>query len=169
MNNTLYEISADFLAALDAIEVDPDTGELLNADQLDALSAAFDEKAEATALYIKNLTAFVGDVKAEEAALAEQYPFRLRSTVFKAGHHGSSTSNTQTLLWQVQPQLVVASCGLNNDYGHPHREVIQEMQDEGIDFYRTDLYGTVTVTAQADGSFTVQTAKQPDEELAPAA
>ena len=87
----------------------------------------------------------------EEAALAEQYPFRLRSTVFKAGHHGSSTSNTQTLLWQVQPQLVVASCGLNNDYGHPHREVIQEMQDEGIDFYRTDLYGTVTVTAQADG------------------
>ena len=72
MNNTLYEISADFLAALDAIEVDPDTGELLNADQLDALSAAFDEKAEATALYIKNLTAFVGDVKAEEAALAER-------------------------------------------------------------------------------------------------
>ena len=70
MNNTLYEISADFLAALDAIEVDPDTGELLNADQLDALSAAFDEKAEATALYIKNLTAFVGDVKAEEDALA---------------------------------------------------------------------------------------------------
>ena len=51
----------------------------------------------------------------------------------------------------------------------PHRELIQEMQDEGIDFYRTDLYGTVTVTAQADGSFTVQTAKQPAEELAPAA
>ena len=70
MTNTLYEISADFLAALDAMEVDPDTGELLNADQLDTLSAAFDEKAEATALYIKNLTAFVGNVKAEEAALA---------------------------------------------------------------------------------------------------
>ena len=72
MTNTLYEISADFLAALDAMEVDPDTGELLNADQLDALSAAFDEKAEATALYIKNLTAFVGNVKAEEDALAER-------------------------------------------------------------------------------------------------
>ena len=70
MTNTLYEISADFLAALDAMEVDPDTGELLNADQLDALSAAFDEKAEATALYIKNLTAFVADLKTEEDALA---------------------------------------------------------------------------------------------------
>lgn len=104
----------------------------------------------------------------EEAALAEQYPFRLRSTVFKAGHHGSSTSNTQTLLWQVQPQLVVASCGLNNDYGHPHREVIQEMQDEGIDFYRTDLYGTVTVTAQADGVYCAD-GKTAGRELAPAA
>lgn len=39
MTNTLYEISADFLAALDAIEVDPDTGELLNADQLMASAA----------------------------------------------------------------------------------------------------------------------------------
>ena len=67
------------------------------------------------------------------------------------------------------PKHCCGRCSLNNDYGHPHREVIQEMQDEGIDFYRTDLYGTVTVTAQADGSFTVQTAKQPDEELAPAA
>ena len=73
MNTSLYEISADFLAALDAMEVDPDTGELLNADRLDAISAAFEEKAEATALYIKNLTAFVGDVKAEEAALAERH------------------------------------------------------------------------------------------------
>ena len=69
----LYEISADFLAALDAMEVDPDTGELLNADRLDAISAAFEEKAEATALYIKNLTAFVGDVKAEEAALPPDF------------------------------------------------------------------------------------------------
>lgn len=34
MTNTLYEISADFLAALDAMEVDPDTGELLNATSL---------------------------------------------------------------------------------------------------------------------------------------
>lgn len=68
----LYEISTDFLAALDAMEVDPDTGELLNADRLDALSAAFDEKAEATALYIKNLNIFVAGAKAEEAALAER-------------------------------------------------------------------------------------------------
>ena len=109
---------------------------------------------------------------AEEAAeqqLLDTYGTSLHTTLFKAGHHGSYTSNSLAFLQAATPQAVAVSCGLNNDYGHPHREVIQEMQDEGIDFYRTDLYGTVTVTAQADGSFTVQTAKQPDEELAPAA
>lgn len=70
----------------------------------------------------------------EEAALAEQYPFRLRSTVFKAGHHGSSTSNTQTLLWQVQPQLVVASCGLNNDYGHPTARLSRKCRMRALTF-----------------------------------
>ena len=80
----------------------------------------------------------------EEAALAEQYPFRLRSTVFKAGHHGSSTSNTQTLLWQVQPQLVVASCGLNNDYGHPHRAALENFAAVGAEVYRTDQEGSLT-------------------------
>lgn len=72
MNASLYEISADFLSALESLEVDPDTGELLNAGQFEAISAAFDEKAEATALYIKNLNVFISGAKAEEAALAER-------------------------------------------------------------------------------------------------
>lgn len=72
MNNTLYEITDKYLKVLDNLEIDEETGEILNAEELDELSGAFDEKAEATALYIKNLTAFVGDVKAEEAALAER-------------------------------------------------------------------------------------------------
>lgn len=72
MNASLYEISANFLSALESMEVDPDTGELLNADQFEAVSAAFDEKAEATALYIKNLNVFISGAKAEEAALAER-------------------------------------------------------------------------------------------------
>lgn len=99
MTNTLYEISADFLAALDAMEVDPDTGELLNADQLDALSAAFDEKAEATALYIKNLTAFVGDVKAERRKTAEKRVERLKdllaSSMLSVGRDKVETARTK--------------------------------------------------------------------------
>ena len=62
MNASLYEISADFLKALDGLEVDEETGEILNAEELDKLAGAFDEKAESVACYIKNLIAFAGDL-----------------------------------------------------------------------------------------------------------
>ena len=133
MTNTLYEISADFLAALDAMEVDPDTGELLNADQLDALSAAFDEKAEATALYIKNLTAFVGNVKAEEAALAERRKTAekrverlkdlLASSMLSVGRDKVETARTK-IGFRKSTQVQIDDAGQNgNQEGDPGRTV----------------------------------------------
>ena len=68
MNVSLYEISADFLKALDGLEVE--TGEITNFDAVEALNAQFEDKAESVACYIKNLTAFVADLKTEEATLA---------------------------------------------------------------------------------------------------
>lgn len=142
MTNTLYEISADFLAALDAMEVDPDTGELLNADQLDALSAAFDEKAEATALYIKNLTAFVGNVKAEEAALAERRKTAekrverlkdlLASSMLSVGRDKVETARTKIGFrksTQVQIDDEGALPRLRDD--HRHHEAGQNGDQEG--------------------------------------
>ena len=70
MNVSLYEISADFLKALDSLEVDEETGEITNFDAVEALNAQFEDKAESVACYIKNLTAFVDDLKTEEAAMA---------------------------------------------------------------------------------------------------
>lgn len=70
MTASLYEISADFLKALDSLEVDEDTGEIINFDAVEALGAKFDDKAESVACYIKNWAAFAGNLKAEEEALA---------------------------------------------------------------------------------------------------
>lgn len=70
MNASLYEISADFLKALDGLEVDEDTGEITNFGAVEALNAQFEDKAESVACYIKNLSAFAEDLKAEEEALA---------------------------------------------------------------------------------------------------
>ena len=58
MNVSLYEISADFLKALDGLEVDEETGEIMNFDAVEALDAQFEDKAESVACYIKNLSAF---------------------------------------------------------------------------------------------------------------
>lgn len=66
----LYDIRreiADF-----EFEVDPETGELLNAMSWDELNMALEEKIENIACYIKNLTSDIGDFKAEEEQLAKR-------------------------------------------------------------------------------------------------
>ncbi len=72
MSNSLYEIAREYLEAFDHLEVDEETGEILNFEAVDTLAGTFEEKAESVACYIKNLDAFAGDLKAEEANLAER-------------------------------------------------------------------------------------------------
>ena len=60
----LYEINRDIENF--AFEIDEETGEVLNADELDALQIERDTKIENIALYIKNLNALAADIKAEK-------------------------------------------------------------------------------------------------------
>jgi hypothetical protein len=69
VNTSLYQIGVDFLAALDAIEIDEDTGEVLNMGQIEDLNAQFETKAESIACYIKNLSAFSVDLKTAEESM----------------------------------------------------------------------------------------------------
>lgn len=70
--NSLYEIGHGYLTALDALEIDEETGEILNFEAVDALSDQFEEKAESVACYIKNLDAFAASLKSEESNLSER-------------------------------------------------------------------------------------------------
>lgn len=69
-----------------------------------------------------------GDCEAE----AEEYllPYIPENvTLFNAGHHGSSTSNTLAFLEKANPKYVSISCGKDNSYGHPHKEVLDRLKD----------------------------------------
>ncbi len=89
----------------------------------------------------------------EEALLASGQD--LGAIVFQAGHHGSSTSNTLAFLQAVQPELVVISCALDNDYGHPHSSVLDTYDAVGAEYYRTDLNGNVVICYTAADGITV--------------
>lgn len=106
-----------------------------------------------------------GDAEKDaEAALlqdAATYGWELHADLYKASHHGSSSSNTDALLRALSPLVGVASCGLDNDYGHPHREVRAAFAAAGIPLLRTDLNGSVVVTVQ-DGVMVVQTERRGD-------
>lgn len=66
--------------------------------------------------------------------------------VVKAAHHGAYNATDEAVFEAMSPEYMLISCGLDNSYGHPHREVVQMLTDAKVDFYRTDYNGTITVT-----------------------
>ena len=61
----------------------------------------------------------------------------------KVAHHGSRTSTHWEFLEQVRPEIAVISVGQENRFGHPHREVLERLQNIGATILRTDIYGTI--------------------------
>lgn len=86
---------------------------------------------------------FTGDAELEEL---EAITDEVYADVLKVGHHGSVTSTDEALLSKIYPSVAVISCGENNDYGHPHKEVMEYLDTYEVDVYRTDEGGTVTVS-----------------------
>ena len=80
----------------------------------------------------------------------------LRADVLQVGHHGSSTSTGYLFLNSVLPEMAVISCGVNNKYGHPHEETLSILRDAGVNVYRTDLQGTITIGSDGQ-NYTVGT------------
>ena len=73
----------------------------------------------------------------------------LRSTLLKLGHHGSSTSSSEAFINAVTPAFAAISCGVDNSYGHPHRETLSMLEENGIEYERTDKHGDIVY--QCDG------------------
>ena len=64
--------------------------------------------------------------------------------LLKIGHHGSRSSTTPPFLAAVSPSYAVISVGSRNLYGHPRREILEELQSANIRSYRTDTLGIST-------------------------
>jgi competence protein ComEC len=94
---------------------------------------------------------FQGDAEeeSERDILKSDMSGKLKADVLKVGHHGSSSSTTPEYLGKVNPKYAVIMVGKGNDYGHPHKETMELLEDKGIDIYRTDEQGTII--AESDG------------------
>ena len=69
--------------------------------------------------------------------------YSLDVDVLKLGHHGSTTSTDREIIGLTTPEVAVASCGLDNSYGHPHDEVVELCEENGILLLRTDRDGDI--------------------------
>lgn len=81
----LYQISDAIRQALDHIELDEETGEILNADALHAVEVEAADKIEATALYLRELDAEAKAAKDEaDRMIARVKSMQKRSDYLKA-------------------------------------------------------------------------------------
>ena len=96
--------------------------------------------------YGETAVLLAGDAEAlAEKRMLDTFPrSMLRANVLKLGHHGSSSSTGYEFFLAVDPDFAVASCGADNDYGHPHKETLSLLYDTRTAFYSTDTDGTVT-------------------------
>ena len=74
-------------------------------------------------------------------------------TVLKVAHHGSRNATSDDFLKLVHPQAAVISAGVDNLYGHPHKETIQRIEscNPCPDIYRTDLAGEISFRLKKKG------------------
>ena len=61
--------------------------------------------------------------------------------VLKVGHHGSKTSSSKKFIDEINPKYSIISVDKNNRYGHPNKEVLDNLNNSKI--YRTDQDGSI--------------------------
>jgi competence protein ComEC len=99
-----------------------------------------------------------GDIEAAaERELLKRYPDVLADVdILKVAHHGSRTSSTPAWLDHTRPSLALLSAGLENRYGHPAPEVVQQLEERGIRTLRTDEHGLVRIAIDRAGHLRIR-------------
>lgn len=84
---------------------------------------------------------FTGDAN-ENVEKSRDWP---EIDILKVGHHGSSTSTTQSFLDQIKPKAALISVGSGNSYGHPTKSALTRLTNIGAKIYRTDEDETILI------------------------
>lgn len=101
---------------------------------------------------------FTGDAEKSSEKEILNSGYDVSADILKVGHHGSYTSSSADFLQKVNPSVAVISAGKDNEYGHPHDETVEKLNNIGADMYVTYEVGSVIVST--DGTaFSVSTEK----------
>lgn len=99
--------------------------------------------------YNKVSILFTGDIeeKAEKEILLK-YKINeniLKANILKVAHHGSKSSSSKEFLERVSPDIAIIGVGKNNKFGHPNKEVINNILKYKTEIYRTDKDGEIKI------------------------
>lgn len=94
---------------------------------------------------------FMGDAEKEVEYELLSGGEELGCDILKLAHHGSSTSSSMEFLEAASPEYTVISCGEDNKYRHPHKEILNRLKKIKTKVLRTDKTGTIIITADSNG------------------
>ncbi|MCX6004469.1 MAG: DNA internalization-related competence protein ComEC/Rec2 [Chloroflexi bacterium] len=72
---------------------------------------------------------FTSDIERDAERYLMENRASLRSDILKVAHHGSRNSTSDDFLAIVRPSAAVISAGEQNRFGHPHREVLDRLNE----------------------------------------
>lgn len=99
--------------------------------------------------YYENSFLFTGDATAKvENTLLEKEDIDV--DVLKVAHHGSDSASPVLYLKTVSPKYALISCGIDNSYGHPNKNVIRRLEKYSEHILRTDESGTITIRSDGE-------------------
>lgn len=98
---------------------------------------------------------FPGDIMAKaEMEIVDKYRNEpvdgiksLKSDILISPHHGSAGSSIDIFIEHVDPDSIIISCGWQNRFGFPKDVVIERYRKRGIEVFRTDLNGAITLSS----------------------
>lgn len=90
---------------------------------------------------------FTGDIEevVEKAILNKYDKNELKTTILKVAHHGSKTSSMKEFINVLSPNIAIIEVGKNNTFGHPSKQVIEDLKKITKEIYRTDNNGEIIV------------------------
>lgn len=99
--------------------------------------------------YKNNSFLFTGDMEKSNEEEVLNALENVKADVLKVSHHGSRTSSSDAFLQAVSPKYGVIQVGKDNDYKHPHSDVLSRLKNM-MTVYRTDLHGTISITSDGN-------------------
>ncbi len=105
--------------------------------------------------YQEHVFLFTGDAEPISGREIINNNYDIRAQVLDIAHHGSTNSlSSKEFLQRVNPDIAVISVGSDNSYNHPHAEILEILQEMGVNILRTDQDGNIIIVSDGE-KFTI--------------
>lgn len=127
-------------------------GEQIKTNSISFLQCAKKQMAEAddanasSMVLLLQTESFRGILTGDIGIKQEKMLLKLRKVDwYKAAHHGAKESNSKEFLESLKPEIATISCGKDNQYGHPSKEALFNIEKAGAKIYDTRECGQISI------------------------